>query len=52
MTRVWKEILVIIEGLLIPSLSDILSEMKPLSDKEVDEGMLFSQNLLLSLIGR
>jgi hypothetical protein len=36
MTRVWKEILVIIEGLLIPPLSDISSEMKALSDKEVD----------------
>ncbi|KAF8968851.1 homology domain-containing protein [Flammula alnicola] len=36
MTRVWKEILTIIEGLLIPPLSDIASEMKPLSDKEVD----------------
>ncbi|KAJ7686809.1 hypothetical protein B0H17DRAFT_939979 [Mycena rosella] len=36
MTRVWKEILVIVEGLLIPPLSDISSDMKPLSDKEVD----------------
>jgi len=36
MTRVWKEILFIIEGLLIPPLSDISSDMKPLSDKEVD----------------
>ncbi|KAG6857032.1 hypothetical protein H0H87_010705 [Tephrocybe sp. NHM501043] len=36
MTRVWKEILVILEGLLIPPLSDISSDMKPLSDKEVD----------------
>ncbi|KAI0944587.1 hypothetical protein AcW1_002259 [Taiwanofungus camphoratus] len=36
MTRVWKEILNVIEGLLIPPLSDISSEMKPLSDKEVD----------------
>ncbi|KAF5329650.1 hypothetical protein D9619_008921 [Psilocybe cf. subviscida] len=36
MTRVWKEILNIIEGLLIPPLSDISSDMKPLSDKEVD----------------
>jgi len=36
MTRVWKEILNIIEGLLIPPLSDIASDMKPLSDKEVD----------------
>ena len=36
MTRVWKEILTIIEGLLVPPLSDTSSEMKPLSDKEVD----------------
>lgn len=36
MTRVWKEILAIIEGLLIPPLSDVASEMKPLTDKEVD----------------
>jgi len=36
MTRVWKEILMVIEGLLIPPLSDVSSEMKPLSDKEVD----------------
>lgn len=36
MTRVWKEILVVLEGLLIPLLSDVSSDMKPLSDKEVD----------------
>lgn len=36
MTRVWKEILTVIEGLLIPPLSDTAIEMKPLSDKEVD----------------
>ncbi|KAA1475982.1 hypothetical protein DENSPDRAFT_784248 [Dentipellis sp. KUC8613] len=36
MTRLWKEILTIIEGLLVPPLSDTASEMKPLSDKEVD----------------
>ena len=36
MTRVWKEILLVVEGLLIPPLSDKPSEMKPLSDKEVD----------------
>ena len=36
MGRVWKEILNIIEGLLIPPLSDVSSDMKPLSDKEVD----------------
>ncbi|TFK48247.1 hypothetical protein OE88DRAFT_562689 [Heliocybe sulcata] len=36
MTRVWKEILNVIEGMLIPPLSDVPSEMKPLTDKEVD----------------
>lgn len=36
MIRVWKEILTVIEGLLIPPLSNIESDMKPLSDKEVD----------------
>jgi hypothetical protein len=36
MTRVWKEILTVVESLLIPPLSDKNSEMKPLSDKEVD----------------
>ena len=36
MMRAWKEILIVIEGLLIPPLSAIESEMKPLSDKEVD----------------
>lgn len=36
MIRVWKEILTVIEGLLIPPLSNIESEMKPLTDKEVD----------------
>ena len=36
MTRVWKEILTVLEALLIPPLSDASSEMKPISDKEVD----------------
>ena len=36
MTRLWKEILVVIELLLVPPLSDAPSDMKPLSDKEVD----------------
>lgn len=36
MTRVWKEILTVLEGLLIPPLSDVSSDLKPLSDKEVD----------------
>ena len=36
MTRVWKEILTTIEGLLIPPLSEAPSDMRPLTDKEVD----------------
>lgn len=36
MTRVWKEVLNVVEGLLIPPLSDVSSDMKPLTDKEVD----------------
>jgi len=36
MTRAWKEILGILEGLLIPPLSEAPSDMKPSSDKEVD----------------
>ncbi|KAF9528741.1 hypothetical protein CPB83DRAFT_853670 [Crepidotus variabilis] len=36
MEKVWKEILGIVEGLLIPPLTDVESDMKPLSDKEVD----------------
>ncbi|KAH9920869.1 uncharacterized protein BXZ73DRAFT_91884 [Epithele typhae] len=34
--RVWKDILKVIEGLLIPPLSEAQSDMKPLTDKEVD----------------
>lgn len=36
MSKVWKELLMAIEGLLIPLLSEHPSDMKPLSDKEVD----------------
>ncbi|KAF8578886.1 hypothetical protein K439DRAFT_1360906 [Ramaria rubella] len=36
MTRVWKVILNVIESLLVPPLADTPSDMKPLSDKEVD----------------
>ena len=36
MTRVWKEILTTIEGLLIPPLSETPSDMRPLTDQEVD----------------
>lgn len=36
MSRVWKDVLSVIESLLIPPLSEVSSEMKPLSEKEVD----------------
>jgi len=36
MTRLWKEVLVTIESLLVPPLSDKLSAQKPLSQSEVD----------------
>lgn len=36
MTRLWKEILATIEGLLIPPLSETPSDLVPLTDKEVD----------------
>lgn len=36
MTRLWKEVLVTIEGLLVPPLSDKPSVQKPLTQQEVD----------------
>ncbi|PWN50695.1 hypothetical protein IE53DRAFT_82315 [Violaceomyces palustris] len=36
LTKVWKEVLNIIEGILVPPLSDAPSDMNQLSDKEVD----------------
>ena len=36
MTKIWKEVLTVVEGLLVPALSDQPTDMKPLSDKEVD----------------
>ena len=36
MTRLWKEVLVTIEGLLVPPLSDKLSAQRPLNQQEVD----------------
>ena len=36
MSRLWKEILVVVEGLLVPPLAHTPSDMTPLSDKEVD----------------
>lgn len=35
MSKIWKEILTVIESLLVPPLSDKPSEMRPLNDKEV-----------------
>jgi len=36
MTRLWKEVLVTIESLLVPPLSDKLSQQKPLTRQELD----------------
>jgi hypothetical protein len=36
MARIWKDILGIIEDLIIPPLSDTPSDMKPLKDSELD----------------
>ncbi|KAI8456827.1 hypothetical protein BY996DRAFT_4579115 [Phakopsora pachyrhizi] len=36
MGKIWKEILLIVDGVLLPPLSDQPSDMKPLSGKEVD----------------
>jgi len=36
MTKIWKEVLVVVESLLVPALSDQPTELKPLTDKEVD----------------
>ncbi|KAG6868358.1 hypothetical protein C0993_004479 [Termitomyces sp. T159_Od127] len=44
MTRVWKEILTVLEELLIPPLSDISSDMKSMSEKEVD--IVFKDDLM------
>lgn len=36
MTRLWKEVLATIESLLVPPLSDKLSQQRPLTQKELD----------------
>ena len=36
MTRLWKEVLVTIESLLVPPLSDKLSQQRPLNQMEFD----------------
>lgn len=52
MLRVWKEVLTVIEGLLIPPLSKLSSDMKPLSDKEVDIVFKWLKVVSLSLYSR
>lgn len=36
MSRLWKEILSTLESLVVPPLSDQPTEMRPLSEKEID----------------
>ena len=36
MTRLWKEVLLTIESLLVPPMSDKLSQQKPLDQQELD----------------
>ena len=36
MTRLWKEVLLTIEALLVPPMSDKLSKQKPLTQQELD----------------
>jgi hypothetical protein len=36
MTRLWKEVLSTIESLLVPPLSDKLSQQRPLTQQELD----------------
>ncbi|TIB08810.1 hypothetical protein E3P89_02919 [Wallemia ichthyophaga] len=47
MSRVWKEVLMTIEGLLVPPLSEHFSDMRPLPDKEVDIVFKWLQSLRL-----
>ncbi len=50
LTRLWKEILNVIEGLLIPPLSEVPSDLSPLTDKEVDIVFKWLKVLLLQFI--
>jgi hypothetical protein len=45
MTRLWEEVLVMIEDLLVPPLSDKPSQQKPLSQQELDIVFKWLQNL-------
>ncbi|KAG8760622.1 hypothetical protein FRC14_002468 [Serendipita sp. 396] len=46
MSKIWKEILVIVEGLLVPSIGDTPSPMKPLQDRELDVVFKWLRSLL------
>jgi hypothetical protein len=35
-TRIWKEVLITLEGLLVPPMSDKLSQQRPLNQQELD----------------
>lgn len=50
MTTVWKDILNVIEGLLIPPPSDIASDMKALSNKKVDIVFNLSRSVQKSIM--
>ena len=45
MTRLWKEVLVTIEALLVPPLSDKASQQRPLNQQELDVVFKWLQNL-------
>lgn len=45
MTRLWKEVLVTVEGLLVPPLSDKASQQKPLTQQELDVVFKWLQSL-------
>ncbi|KAG8835271.1 hypothetical protein FRC17_004578 [Serendipita sp. 399] len=46
MSKIWKEILAILEGLLVPSIGDTPSSMKPLHDREIDIVFKWLRSLL------
>ncbi|ETI19976.1 hypothetical protein G647_08991 [Cladophialophora carrionii CBS 160.54] len=46
MTRIWKEVLVTIESLLVPPLSDKISQQKALTQQELDVVFKWLQSLL------
>jgi len=51
MAKIWKEILIIIEGLLVPPLGDTPSSLKPLPDRELDIAFKWLRASLSLLFG-